>query len=282
MRNRILPPVLAILLGFTAALMRLWQRSASLGGLPRAGHLSTALLLALCAVAALYFLTAVLRLKPEAPAAAPPPLSPAQRILFFLSALMTAFSLLSYLKQVMSSLLSRQGVGPVLLECILSLAAILALLSLLYPALIPLRTAKGDSYAALFPAVYGWMWLIDVYRKHTANPVLWDHVFLLLAAIALLMAAFWRAGFSFGQGRPRLTAYAALCGLFLVPIALAGDHDTPSLCIALSLGLYALTVLLWPPVPPDVPAEKTDDEPAPETAPTPQEIEIETEEPSDE
>ena len=284
MRNRISPPALAVLLGIAAALLRLWQKSTGLGGLPAAGHPSTFLLLILCAAAAFCFLAIALRAKAACPTPSPAAPGAAQRVFLLLSALTAALSLFFYLRQVIFSVAARFGLAPVLLEAVLSLAAILALFSLLYLALNGAPSPTGESYARLFPPLYAWLWLIDVYRKHTANPVLWDHAFLLLAAVALLLASFWRAGVLFGQPRPFPTAFAALCGLFLVPIALMGDHDTPSLCIALSLSLYSLTALLWPPVPPSVSTEEDeeDPQPLPDTCPAPQETEIETEEPSDE
>lgn len=247
MRKRIFPPVLAAALGLAAALLRLWQRSTYSGGLPQAGHPSSILLPILCVLAGLYFLSAAFQVRTRIRKTPPPP-GPARRVLLFLSAAAAALSLFSYLLQIFRALVSHQGLLSVFLECVLALAAIPTVLALLLLSNGPCPR-RLEGYALLCPALYGWLWLIDVYRKHTANPVLWDYIFLLLCTICLLLASFYRAGFAFRLNRPHRAAFFSLCGVFLVPIALAGDRDIPSLCIALSLGLYALTVLLWPPVP---------------------------------
>lgn len=125
------------------------------------------------------------------------------------------------------------------LSLVMSLASIPAAAALLYHAKRAKAGAEGpcSTFAVLMPSLFAWLWLIETYRRHTANPILWDYVLLLLAAVALLLSAYSRAGFRFGLGKP----WPALSlSLLAVLFACAAVPDAGSLATALILAALTL------------------------------------------
>lgn len=84
----------------------------------------------------------------------------------------------------------------------------------------PGRRGRGG-FAAALPGVMGCVWLMESFRSHAANPVLWDYVPQLLA-IVLGMAFYMDfAGMSAGLPRPRRLLWLAGMTVILSAVALA-------------------------------------------------------------
>ena len=81
---------------------------------------------------------------------------------------------------------------------------------------------KGHGKSAIvLPAINGCLWLMELYRGHAADPVLWDYVPLLLAVVGgMLMYMDW-GGLSSGQPRPRRTLWLAGMTALFTAVALA-------------------------------------------------------------
>lgn len=279
MRKYTLCPLVALALGCGGAALRMWQESRYVDGFPPAGDLSSLLLIGLCVPAALFaFLVArgARNFRAGALFAAPSRTGAA----------LIALSALAFLGAAMSHLLHIiriTGIGPdVQIPPILILtAAPLELLQavMAVPTVVCLAFSAKDAWlgegrtlnsiTTLFPAAYGWVWLIDLYRRSVSDPILWDYVFLMLAEISLLLAATGRAGFSFADGKPFLTVLFGLSGLYLTPIAFLQATGLAARLSLLALALYALAALLG----------LLKDQPMPEI---PSDIILETEESSDE
>lgn len=247
MRKHILYPLLALVLGGLGAVLRMWQLSHYEAGLPARGDPASFALLALCAAAAVLFLVLAFRSKGFQAGALFTQPSPVRAGLLLACAALLLLSAVLYLKAVMDALAIKAAVSSFLLELVLAVLSVPTVVSAAYLA----KNARSgypfsrNSLTVIFPVLYCWVWLIDAYRRHTANPVLWDYVFLLLAVIALLLAAYGRSSFSFEDGKPRLTVFVSLAALFLAPIALTGqrEYGLPFLCAAVGMSLYALACL---------------------------------------
>lgn len=241
----ILYPLLALVLGGLGAALRMWQFSHYADGLPAEGDPASLALLVLCGAAAVLFLVLALGSKEVQAGALYTRPSPIRAGLLLACAGLLILSAVFYLKNVLEGRAAGAALSASILELLLALVSIPTVVSAAYLAK-DSRSGYGFSYNSLtvvFPILYCWVWLIDAYRRHTANPVLWDYVFLLLAVIALLLAAYGRAGFSFGDGKPRMTVFVSLSALFLVPIALTGHYGAASLFAILAMALYALSSL---------------------------------------
>lgn len=102
--------------------------------------------------------------------------------------------------------------------------------------------------AIVLPAVNGCLWLMELYRGHAADPVLWDYVPMLLAVVAgMLMYMDW-GGLSSGQPRPRRTLWLAGMTAVLSAAALAGEWQWGEGLLLLAQTVSAFTVLSRLPV----------------------------------
>ena len=129
------------------------------------------------------------------------------------------------------------------------------------------------SAAVVFPALFCWVWLIDLYRSNTSDPVISHYIFLMAAVIFFLLTALGRAGFAFKDGNPRFTLFSGLCAIALFPILLTHDPAPVLVLTAAAFFLYALCTVTG----------LLRNLPLPQTAPeTEIETETETEVPSDE
>lgn len=167
--------------------------------------------------------------------------------------------------------------------------AFLAAIGLLQTAREGLRPGRPDKarLAAALPGVAGCIWLMETFRTHAANPVLWDYAPHLLAIVLGMEFYLDFAGMSVGAAHPRrllwmaamtvVVSAAALASTAAEVFALAGQGGSlctaqlGDLCLLLSQ-LLAAAGVLWR-LPPNLehPPER------PEAGPDPiQEIQEET------
>ena len=279
MRKYNLCPLVALALGCGGAALRMWQTSRYVDGFPPAGDLSTLLLIALCALAALAAALVAWRAKGLQAGGLFSGPSKLNGALLILSALALLGSAMFHLLRIIQI----TGIGPdvqvpplvllraaplELLQAILAVPAVVCLVFLAKDALAGTGRSLG-SLTVLFPAACGWVCLIDLYRRSVSDPILWDYVFLMLALISLLLAVMARAGFSFADGSPRQALFFGLFGLFLTPIAFLQAQDMATRFSLAAMTLYVLAALLG----------LLKDQPMPEPV---SDIILETEESSDE
>ncbi len=100
-----------------------------------------------------------------------------------------------------------------------ALASFLGLLQLGRDGLRPGKRGKGGFSAAL-PGVAGCVWLMESFRAHAANPVLWDYAPLLLSIVCGMLFYMDCAGISAGAARPRRLLWMAGMTLILSAAAL--------------------------------------------------------------
>ncbi|MDE6840967.1 MAG: hypothetical protein K2P49_08995 [Oscillospiraceae bacterium] len=100
-----------------------------------------------------------------------------------------------------------------------ALLAFLGLLQMGRDGLHPGRRGKGGFSAAL-PGVAGCVWLMESFRAHAADPVLWDYTPLLLAIACGMLFYMDFAGMSAGAARPRRLLWMAAMAAALSAVAL--------------------------------------------------------------
>lgn len=254
-------PALSLLLGLAAAGLRLWQRLAAYdeSGLPIPMAIpSVVLVVALLAAAAL-FLALSLRL---------PKTVEQQELrgdsvtalllmvcagLMLVSAVVGLMSFASGYQEAAAGAASaqlrseavRQFFLSSVLTLILSVAAVPTAVALAYRAKqIRAEQPPASGFAALMPAFYCWIWLIEAYRQHTANPIVWDYVFLLFAIIGQLISAYYRAGFFYGVGKPRPAVFVSLLAQLFTVVAITDCGEVLSILILILFLLYNLAELL--------------------------------------
>ncbi len=96
------------------------------------------------------------------------------------------------------------------------------------------RRGKGG-FAAALPGVAGCVWLMESFRAHAANPVLWDYAPQILAIVCGMLLYMDFAGMSAGAARPR-----RLLWLSAMTIALSA----PALVTAATWGGWSDLLLL--------------------------------------
>lgn len=259
MRKSMLIPALALVLGAAAAGLRMWQRTAGYdgSGLPVPFALPAVVLtlfLLLCAGALLYLALRQPKTMEAQSEALPRRVVPAAALALAGALLLAggaasllhffrdylAYSQVLYATQDEQQEALRGFLSAGLLALVLALAAVAASAALLLRAKrIKLDEEDPGGIAVSLPPLFCCVWLIEVYRQHTANPVLWDYVLLLLASVALLISTYERAGFSLGVGKPRRTVFSSLSALLLTVAALPDCGGAVNAVILCALGIQS-------------------------------------------
>lgn len=264
MRKSVLYPALALILGAITAGLRMWQRSAGYdaSGLPVRFAIPSVVLtvfLILCAGGALFLALRQPKALEDQDEAQPhcnnsAMLLTAAGILTLASGVLNLLSFfrsyLTYSQVLYASRLDQQEAFRTFLSSSL-LTGLLAVASVPTAAALLLRAKQAKSgegkprpFAVLMPPIFCWLWLIEVYRGHTSNPILWDYVLLLLAVVVLLAGAYERAGFAFGVGKPRRTTFSSLMALLLALAALPDCGGAANALTILALTLHAVAELI--------------------------------------
>ena len=98
----------------------------------------------------------------------------------------------------------------------------------------------GFGTTVLLPGFYTCIWLINAYRDLATDPVILAYFWHLLAIIAVVLALYYAAGFSYQNVRPRLTLFFSLLGVFSCLTTLPDPHSLVEL-LALAAFLLWLT-----------------------------------------
>lgn len=104
---------------------------------------------------------------------------------------------------------------------------------------------RGEGKAArstvpLMPAYTCCLWLIVAYQVRSGDPVLLDYVWELLAVMAVLLATYFLAGFSFGRGKAGRTLVFCLFYPYLALVTLADPQSPAHLMLTCAMMLYTL------------------------------------------
>lgn len=102
------------------------------------------------------------------------------------------------------------------------------------------RGEGGGARSALLlvPPYAGCLWLITAYQTRAADPVLVDYIYQILAIVAILLALYDMAGFSFEKPRVAGTVCACLTGVYLSAVTLADSNDLATLVLFAFAILY--------------------------------------------
>lgn len=245
MRKHILYPLLALLLGVCGALSYWKLLLNPADGLPSSSEPAAMILIVLCIAAGALSLLCALRSRGMQAGALYSTGCTIRAGLLLGSAGLLLVSTMLQLLDVMGSVSGGASPFSLLLELILIVVSIPTVVCIAFLAK-DAKTGGGRSHGSLtvvIPIFYCWVWLIEVYRHHTADPILWNYVFLLMAVVFLLISICTRAGFSFGDGRPRLAVFSSMAAIFLAPISLISFSGLSTLCATLGLTLYVAVFL---------------------------------------
>jgi len=97
------------------------------------------------------------------------------------------------------------------------------------------------SIRVLIPAFTCCLWLIAAYQARAADPVLIDYVYQLFAIIAILLALYSMASFSFEKAKVTRAIYFSLLGVYLSTVTLADAHTLDSLLLFAFAIVYLTT-----------------------------------------
>lgn len=96
------------------------------------------------------------------------------------------------------------------------------------------------SFLPLIPAFFACFWLIDVYRVRASDPVILEYAWFFLAAIALVLALYCSAGFSFRNGKPFMALFWSLMAVVFSLITAADVHSLTEYLLLASGALWCL------------------------------------------
>lgn len=109
-----------------------------------------------------------------------------------------------------------------------------------------------ESLPVLEPCLLYCVWLISTYQTRSADPVVQDYLYEVLAIVTALLGLYFIAGHSFGNGKPRQAALFCFVGVYFSLVTLADNHllaDTfRHLFAVLYLTAHGILILNHPPV----------------------------------
>lgn len=116
----------------------------------------------------------------------------------------------------------------------------------------------------LMSAVCACLWMMDAYRSHAADPVLWDYVPLILAIAAGLLFFLSWAGLACGVPHPRRALWLAGMTVVLSAAAMVGEESLGAVLLLAAQSFAALCLLYRLPrnlkYPPEAPAGEPETE----------------------
>lgn len=71
--------------------------------------------------------------------------------------------------------------------------------------------------------------LVSDYQTHSADPVMMNYAYEVLAMVCVLLALYYLAGYSFQEGKPRRCVFFCLMGCYFSLVALADETSLPRL-----------------------------------------------------
>lgn len=241
--RKTLYPLLALLLGAGGLALRLWQLSLAMDartGLLQLHHPATYALIALtvCALLTLFLCSAVLSRQAQDWQSAFRCTSMPLQLLSILGGAGYGVSAVLLGRELL-----RDGFPFSLREnpfqavfVVLLLAACAAILSVV------LRNGKKTELA-LAPVVPGFtscVWLVLTYHTNASDPCVLAYLWQILAVIAVCLAWYYAAGFSFQRPRPRRTVFFHLSAAFLCITVLMDPVELSQRVLFLSSALWFL------------------------------------------
>lgn len=131
----------------------------------------------------------------------------------------------------------------VLLTAAAAFLAFLGLQQMARESFRPGRRGHGGFSAAL-PAVTGCVWLMESFRAHASDPVLWDYAPQLLAIVTGMLFYLDCAGMSAGAARPRRLLWLAGATVVLSALSAVGQREVSDLLL-LGAQTLAAAAALW-------------------------------------
>jgi len=99
------------------------------------------------------------------------------------------------------------------------------------------------SLPLLIPAYASCAWLITTYEARAGHPFLVDYICELFAIIAVVLALYFVAGFSFEKSKVKRTLFAGLLGIYFSCVSLAAADDLATMLLYSFAILYLLVTV---------------------------------------
>jgi hypothetical protein len=100
------------------------------------------------------------------------------------------------------------------------------------------KNTEQSGILLLVPAFFACLWLVLVYQTNAADPVLLHYIYELLAVVFAVLGLYSIAGFGFGRGRVKRTAFYCLLGEYFSLVTLADGHSLPFYLLYAFSALY--------------------------------------------
>ena len=276
MGKKILPPILALLGGAAGFALRKWQLASGFEadtGLAIPGAPAAAAMMAFSVLILLLFLFLCRREEPsldwEAAFAAGRQNALAATALVLAAMLLLASGGVEIVARSVNGPFTYEGETAFLRTTALVLSTLriaLGLLALPCVFLWARAILRGEGgrecLAVLEPCLLYCVWLISTYQTRSADPMVQDYLYEVLAIVASLLGLYYIAGHSFGNGKPRWALFFCLAGVYFSLVTLADSHALADsfrhLFAVLYLTAHAVLILNHPPVErqePETPAE---------------------------
>ena len=117
------------------------------------------------------------------------------------------------------------GTFPVV-ETYFSLLSGIAGVSVLLHAIVEYKNSQSGARLLLsvIPALFMCFWLILMYKRNAANPVLLKYCYQCLAVLTAALSFYFSAGYVFGKAAPGKTVLSFLTAIFFCCVTLADPH----------------------------------------------------------
>ena len=100
---------------------------------------------------------------------------------------------------------------------------------------------KQYSGAILTPAYACCFWLVSAYHDRSADPLVIEYVYIIIAIGSILLALYFMSAISFDRPRAGRTAFFSLLSIYFIGVTLADGHEMSELLLLVGFGLYLLT-----------------------------------------
>lgn len=81
---------------------------------------------------------------------------------------------------------------------------------------------KSANIMIIIPIFWACFWLIVIFQKNAADPVIFDYIYMMLASIATTLFIYSSAGYAFGRGSAFKTRLFSGCAVYFSMVALLG------------------------------------------------------------
>lgn len=106
---------------------------------------------------------------------------------------------------------------------------------------------KGSGVMSVVPCLFFCVWLLEIYKQNSTNPVLLDFYIPCFACMASCLSFFYNAGYAFSHPKPKLTIIFNMLGIFFCITALADSFtmsEVVMLCAFILIQILSVSTFI--------------------------------------